>query len=120
MVPDASGMVKVRVVPVLIPDSWRASFLVLSTSSANSTEASVKVLLVKVSVPAKVAKVPLVGKVTLVVAVVVKVKLLAPEVAKLPAKVKVPVVQVGAPVAPDTNACPVEPAVLNAYAVPVP
>jgi hypothetical protein len=67
------------------------------------------VLLVNVSVPAKVAKVPLVGNVTLVAPLDVKVIAEAPEVAKLPAKVKVPVVQVGAPAPPDNKACPAVP-----------
>lgn len=57
MVPEAFGMVKVRVVPVVIPESWKVSFLVVSPSSAKSTEASVKVLLVKVSVVARPTKV---------------------------------------------------------------
>ena len=47
----------------------------------------VNVLLVKVSVPASVVKVPVVGKVTFVVAVVVNVVAKAPEVVKLPPKV---------------------------------
>ena len=47
----------------------------------------VNVLLLNVSVPAKVASVPVVGKVTLVVPVVVKVREYAPEVAKASAKV---------------------------------
>lgn len=48
----------------------------------------VMVLLVSVSVPALVARVPEVGKVTLVVPVVVRVKALAPAVVKLPPKVR--------------------------------
>ena len=49
----------------------------------------VKVLFVKVSVPAKVAKVPVVGKVTVVAAVVVNVVAKAPEVVKSPPNVMV-------------------------------
>lgn len=48
------------------------------------------VLLVRVSAPAKVAKVPVVGKVTLVAPVVVRVKENAPEVVKDPAVVTFP------------------------------
>ena len=47
------------------------------------------VLFVNVSAPARVANVPVTGKVMFVAPVVVKVRLLAPEVAKLPAKVLV-------------------------------
>ena len=54
----------------------------------------VSVLLVNVSEPAKVAKVPVVGKVTFVVAVVVNVVAKAPEVVKFPASDKEPVVKV--------------------------
>jgi hypothetical protein len=57
---------------------------------------AVKVLLLKVSVPASVANVPVVGRVTLVAPVEVKVMEFAPEVARVEplAKVKVPVVVV--------------------------
>jgi hypothetical protein len=47
----------------------------------------VNVLFVNVSVPANVAKVPVVGRVTLVVAVEFKVVAKAPEVTKFPPKV---------------------------------
>lgn len=47
------------------------------------------VLFVSVSEPARVASVPVVGNVTFVAPVVVRVRLLAPEVVKLPAKVTV-------------------------------
>jgi len=53
----------------------------------------VRVLLVKVSVPARVARVPVVGKVTLVAPVVVKVKELAPDVIKLEPSAKVKVAE---------------------------
>ena len=59
----------------------------------------VKVLFVKVSVPAKVAKVPVVGKVTVVAAVLVKVVAKAPEVVKFPPKVIV-LVPLSTPVPP--------------------
>jgi hypothetical protein len=49
----------------------------------------VSVLFVKVSVPARVAKVPVVGNVTVVAAVAVKVVAKAPEVVKLPPRVMV-------------------------------
>ena len=52
-------------------------------------EGLVKDLLVKVSAPAKVAKVPVMGKVTFVAAVVVKVVAKAPDVVKLPPSVMV-------------------------------
>jgi hypothetical protein len=47
----------------------------------------VKVLLVKVSVPARVTNVPVVGSVILVEPVVVKVSALAPDVVRFPPKV---------------------------------
>ena len=50
---------------------------------------AVRILPEKVSVPAKVASVPVVGRVTLVAPVVVRVRELAPEVMKAPAKVRV-------------------------------
>jgi len=49
----------------------------------------VKVLLVKVSVPARVASVPVVGTVMLVEPVVVSVSELAPDVSKFPPRVRV-------------------------------
>ncbi len=70
-------------------------------------------LLVKVSAPAKVAKVPLVGKVTLVAPPEVNVIAPDPAVVKFCPKVKVPVVHVGAPAPPETKACPVVPAELT-------
>lgn len=48
MVPDASGMVRVLVVLAEMFASWNANFLLLSKSSWNKVELSVKVLLVKV------------------------------------------------------------------------
>ena len=59
----------------------------------------VKVLLVNVSVPAKVAKVPVVGRVTVVAAVAVNVVAKAPEVVKFPPKVIV-LVPLSTPVPP--------------------
>lgn len=44
---------------------------------------------------------------------VVKVTALVPETPKFPPRVNVPVVQVGAPVPPETNACPVDPTADN-------
>ena len=58
----------------------------------------VKVLLVKDSIPASVASVPVVGSVTLVAAVVVKVSALAPEVVNAAAVVKVPPKSIVVPV----------------------
>jgi hypothetical protein len=49
----------------------------------------VKVLLVKVSVPSRVASVPVVGTVILVEPVVVSVSELAPDVSKFPPRVRV-------------------------------
>ncbi len=111
-------MVRVRVVPVVMPDNWNANLLVESPSSAKLLVESVKVLLVKVSVPAKVAKVPVVGKVTLVAPAEVKVIAFVPAVVKFCPKVKVPVVHVGAPAPPDNKARPEDPGVNNSKLSP--
>jgi hypothetical protein len=101
-----------------MPDNWKANFLVASPLSANVTLESVKVLLVKVSVPAKVAKVPVVGKVTLVAPPEVNVIAPDPAVVKFCPKVKVPVVHVGAPAPPDNKARPDAPGVNNSKLSP--
>ncbi len=97
--------------PVPFATKVNASFVpvVMSVATPLMVTVELKVLLLKVSTPAKVANVPVVGKVTLVDPVVVKVKAFDPAVAKSPAKVKVPVVQVGAPAPPDNKACPAVP-----------
>jgi predicted amidohydrolase len=87
----------------------------------------VKVLLVKVSVPAKVAKVPVVGSVTFESAVAVKVVAKAPEVVKFPPKVIVlpelsipvpPLAPGKIPVTPEVKGSPV--ALVNTAAEGVP
>ena len=90
MVPEVSCRVRVLVVPGVMPESWNWACLVVLPSSCKVKLASrtvitlllSRVLLERVSLPARVARVPLVGRVTLVAAVVVKVKALAPEVVK--------------------------------------
>lgn len=57
IVPEALGMVRVRVVPLAIEESWKANFLVLSPSSWNKVVESVRVLLVKTCDSFKKAKV---------------------------------------------------------------
>jgi hypothetical protein len=87
----------------------------------------VKVLFVSVSVPARVARVPVVGKVTDVAAVLVNVVAKAPEVVKLPPKVMVlvplstpvpPLAPGKIPVTPDVKGNPV--AFVNTAALGVP
>ena len=90
----------VPVIFVVLPDISNASRFVLSPPSTQKTSVSITdefsiveafiVLLVKVSNPARVARVPVVGRVTFVVPVVVKVKELAPEVMKSAAVVRLP------------------------------
>jgi hypothetical protein len=70
------GIVNVLVVPVVIPDISNVTFLVASVASA-------KVLFSNVSVPSNVANVPVVGNVTVVSPVAVKVVEKAPLVTKL-------------------------------------
>jgi len=72
-------------------------------------ESPLTVLFVKLSVPASVASVPVVGRVTFVAPVDVSVTALAPDRAKLPGRVSVPVVQVGDPAAPERSTCPARP-----------
>ena len=73
------------------------------------------VLLVKAWAVERSAKVIVpAGRVALVAELIVKVKPPVPDKAKLEAKAKVPVVQVGAPVPPDKRAWLVEPAALKA------
>lgn len=86
-VPLALGSVYVRVVPVPIDDNSNWAFLVLSVWSCNVVTLSVNVLFVNVSVPAKVANVPVVGNVTFVVPVVVNVNGFAPLVVNASANV---------------------------------
>lgn len=84
-----------RLVPSALPEMVLLASLVLLTEPSTSCEA-LMVLLVNVSEPANVAKVPVVGTVTLVLPVVVKVSELAPDVANVDplANVRVPVVVV--------------------------
>ena len=77
------GIVNVLVVPVVIPDNWNCIIFVASTSSIIEVLASTNDLLVNVSIPALVAKVPVVGRVTVVTPVDVKVVEKAPLVTKL-------------------------------------
>ena len=63
--------------------------LLILVAVATPKTGVVNVLFVNVSIPAKVANVPVVGRVTLVAAVVVKVVANAPEVVKLPPSVMV-------------------------------
>jgi len=79
----------------------------------------VNVLFVKVSVPARVANVPVVGSVTFVKAVVVKVVAKAPEVVKLPAVDKLPPKVIVFPVLA-TPVPPYWPVMTEAFQVPVP
>ena len=67
-------------------------------------ESPLTVLFVNASDPARVASVPVVGRVTFVAPVEVSVTALAPDRAKLPGRVSVPVVQVGDPAPPETSA----------------
>ena len=92
----------VSVLEVVPPAIWKPSALAVNDNPLT-------VLLVRFSVPAKVASVPVVGKVNAVAPVVVNDKLFAPTVLKLPAKARVPVVHVGVPVPPESNTCPAEP-----------
>lgn len=77
----------VVVTPVVCPDKSTLSFLVASVPSINETESAVSDLFVNTSVPASVASVPVVGSVTFVTPVNVRVLANAPEVVKFPPSV---------------------------------
>ena len=64
IVPLTFGTVRVRVVAVVMPESWNCIFFVASTSSIKDVEASVKLLFVRVCVPLKVATVESIAIVT--------------------------------------------------------
>jgi hypothetical protein len=80
VVSDVPVLLKARLVPEATPKVGVVIVGLLRVGLVN-------VLLVNVSVPANVAKVPVVGRVTLVVPVEVRVVGKAPEVTKLPPKV---------------------------------
>ena len=93
----SSGVTKVgEVAKTKAPDPVSSVTAVASWAEVATSVLLVRlmVLLVRVSMPARVASVPVVGSVTLVAPVVVKVSALAPDVAKFPASARVPVVTV--------------------------
>jgi hypothetical protein len=83
MVRDVAAPAKLTVVAVVLTRSNDVLPVVRLVVIAGL----VKVLLVNASVPARVARVPVVGRVTLVVAVAVRVVAKAPDVVRLPPRV---------------------------------
>jgi hypothetical protein len=91
LLPDTVNVLEVVPPEMVNPSAWEVGVRPLI------------VLLVKASLPARVAKVPVVGRVTFVEPVEVNVTADPPDVIRFPPRASVPEVQVGAPLPPESR-----------------